>query len=82
MGYRMALASQIHALVHVAVTFFNAADKILNWFETGISNGFLEGLHSVLQATKNKAQGYSIPGNLIAMSYPLHGKLSRTTRTK
>lgn len=40
----MALASEIHAVVEVAVTFFNAADKILRWFETRISNGFLEGL--------------------------------------
>ena len=78
----MALACQIKAVVGVAVTFFNAADKILRWFETGISNGFLEGLHSVLQATKNKARGYSNPDNLIAMSYLLHGKLKPATHTK
>ncbi|QOJ10695.1 MAG: ISL3 family transposase [Chthonomonadaceae bacterium] len=78
----MALASDIHAVVEVAVTFFNAADKILRWFETRISNGFLEGLHSVLQAAKNKARGYSNPQNLIAMSYLLHGKLRPATHTK
>ncbi|MCZ7580080.1 MAG: transposase [Fimbriimonadaceae bacterium] len=69
-------------MVVAAVTFFNAADKILRWFETRISNGFLEGLHSVLQAAKNKARGYSNPQNLIAMSYLLHGKLRPATHTK
>ncbi|RIJ99863.1 MAG: hypothetical protein DCC46_06005, partial [Armatimonadetes bacterium] len=54
----------------------------LRWFETRISNGFLEGLHSVLQAAKNKARGYSNPQNLIAMSYLLHGKLRPATHTK
>jgi len=78
----MALASGIEAVVHTAVTFFNMADKILKWFETQISNGFLEGLHSVLQATKNKARGYRNPKNLIAMSYLIHGKLAVATHTK
>lgn len=78
----MAFASKIDAVIEVAVTFFNAAAKILRWFETRISNGLLEGLHSVLQAAKNRARGYSDPRNLIAMSYLLHGKLAPATHTR
>lgn len=78
----MALASDVRAVTQVAVTFFNAADKILEWFQSRISNGFLEGLHSVLQATKNKARGYRNPSNLITMSYLLHGNLKPSTHTK
>ena len=77
-----ALDSQIEAIIKVAITFFNAADNILRWFETRISNGLLEGLHSVLQATKSKARGYRNPHNLITMSYLLHGKLNHSTHTK
>lgn len=71
----MALESGLRHIEHVASTFFRMREHILHWFETRISNGILEGLHSVLQATKNKARGYKDPQNLIAMSYLLHGKL-------
>jgi transposase len=70
-----AKASGIPAIEGVAKTFLRSKEMILNWFETRISNGILEGLHSVLQATKNKARGYRNPQNLITMSYLLHGKL-------
>lgn len=71
----MALESGLKHIEHVASTFFRMREMILHWFETRISNGILEGFHSVLQATKNKARGYKDPHNLIAMSYLLHGKL-------
>lgn len=74
--------ANIHHMNDVAATFFNERDKILRWFESKISNGILEGLHSVLQATKNKARGYRNPQNLITMSYLLHGKLKTATHTK
>ncbi len=77
----MAISSDIPAMVAVATTLFNARKNILNWFETRISNGLLEGFNSVLQATKNKARGYRNTQNLIAMSYLLHGKLEMTTPT-
>lgn len=57
------------------MNLFNAAKNVLNWFETRISNGLIEGFNSVLQAAKRKARGYRTKENLIAMSYRLHGKL-------
>jgi len=72
-----ALESNVGAMQEVAVTLFNAAQNILNWFETRISTGLLEGLNSVLQAVKRRARGYRKTENLIAMSYLIHGKLSK-----
>jgi transposase len=77
----LALESGLKFVEHVATTFFRQRESILNWFETRISNGVLEGLHSVLQTTKNKARGYKNTKNLIAMSYLLHGKLDAITHT-
>lgn len=78
----MAFSSEVPAMVSAAVTLFNHASMVLQWFETRISTGLLEGLHSVLQATKDKARGYRNPENLIAMSYLLHGQLKPATHTK
>lgn len=76
-----ALESGLRHIERAASTLFRMRELVLNWFDTRISNGVLEGLHSVLQATKNKARGYRNPDNLIAMSYLLHGKLNATTHT-
>jgi transposase len=77
-----ALESGLKHIEQVARTLSKMKELVLNWFETRISNGILEGFHSVLQATKNKARGYKNPSNLIAMSYLLHGKLDALTHTK
>ena len=71
-----ALESKVRPMQDCAVTLFNAAKNILNWFETKISTGLLEGYNSVLQAVKRRARGYRTTENLIAMSYLIHGKLA------
>jgi len=48
---------------------------ILRWFRTTISNGLLEGLSSLVQATKARARGFRSTRNLTAMIYLMHGKL-------
>jgi len=50
-------------------------EGILRRFRTRISNGLLEGLSSLIQATKAHARGYRSARNLIAMIYLIHGKL-------
>ncbi|MGH9426098.1 MAG: ISL3 family transposase, partial [Terriglobia bacterium] len=52
-----ALESENQHIARVAESFFRLREQILNWFQTRISNGILEGFHSVIQATKNKARG-------------------------
>ena len=76
-----ALESGLEHIERTATTLFKLRDLVLNWFETKISNGILEGFHSVLQATKYKARGYRNSDNLIAMSYLLHGKLNAITHS-
>ncbi len=48
---------------------------ILRWWTTKISNGLLEGLHSLVQAAKRRARGYRSTENYIAMIYLVAGKL-------
>ena len=47
----------------------------VHWFHTRISNGLLEGLSSLVQATKARARGYRSTTKLTAMIYLMHGKL-------
>ncbi len=49
---------------------------IIRWFESGISNGLLEGLNSLVQAAKRRARGYRSTRNYIAMIYLTVGKLN------
>jgi hypothetical protein len=44
-------------------------------YSSGISNGILEGLSSLVQSAKSKARGYRSTRNLIAMIYLIGGRL-------
>ena len=48
---------------------------ILCWFKSGLANGLLEGINSMLQAAKSKARGYRTIRNLITMAYLIAGTL-------
>ena len=50
-------------------------DGVLRWFQSGIANGLLEGINSLVQAAKAKARGYRSTRNLCAMIYLIAGKL-------
>lgn len=41
----------------------------------GLTNGFMEGLNSVFNATKRKTRGYRLTNELIIMLYLIAGKL-------
>lgn len=71
----MALTSGIEPMVKVANTIEAHAEGILRWFKSGLSNGFLEGLNSLIQAAKAKARGYRTIRNLITIAYIIAGKL-------
>ena len=49
---------------------------IINFCETSISNGILEGINSKIQLAKRRARGYRCVKNLINMVYFLCGKLT------
>jgi len=49
---------------------------VCRWHHSRISNGLLEGLNSLIQATKRRARGYRTNRNYIAMIYLVAGKLN------
>jgi transposase len=56
---------------------------ITRWWHSHISNGLLEGLHSLVQAAKRRARGYRSTRNYIAMIHLTAGKLDvAVTHTK
>lgn len=50
-------------------------EGIMRWFDTRISNGFAEGINSLIQTTKRVARGYRSIANFIAMVYLRNGHL-------
>ncbi len=59
----------------VAATIRRHRSGILAWFDSGVSNGLIEGINSLVQAAKAKARGYRSTRNLKAMTYLIAGKL-------
>ena len=73
--YRRAVRSKVERLVRLAKTIKEHWQGILSYFDSRLTNGFLEGINSLIQAAKAKARGYRNPDNLIAMAYLIAGKL-------
>jgi len=48
---------------------------ILPWFNSQISNGFLEAINDLIRAAKRRARGYRTTKNLINIAYIIVGKL-------
>lgn len=48
---------------------------IINYFESKISNGILEGLNSKIQLAKKRARGYRNTTNFINIVYFICGKI-------
>jgi transposase len=75
--YYWATHSQLPSIIKAAKTIKNHWEGVVNWKESQINNGILEGLNSVLQAAKRKARGYKKPHFKI-IAYLLTGKLDFT----
>ena len=73
--YFWATHSRIPPIVKVAKTIRRHQDGILRWFISGINNGILEGINSLVQAAKAKARGYRSTRNFAAIIYLIAGKL-------
>lgn len=73
--YNWAIRSQIVQVRAVAKTVKNHWAGILSWFNSHLSNGFLEAINGLIQATKRRARGYRTTKNLINMAYLIAGKL-------
>jgi len=73
--YAWAVRSQIEQIRKVAKTVKNHWNGILAWFNSKLSNGFLEATNGLIQAVKRRARGYRTTKNLINMAYLIAGRL-------
>lgn len=73
--YSWAIRSQIEQVKSVAGTVKNHWDGILSWFDSHLSNGFIEAVNGLIQAAKRRARGYRTTKNLVNMAYLIAGKL-------
>ena len=71
----MVRESGLSPMAKAAETLQEHLAGVLRWFKSGLANGLLEGINSLLQAAKSKARGYRSIRNLITMAYLIAGKL-------
>jgi transposase len=67
--------SNIKPFIKVVKTIENHRDGILNYIESRITSGIIEGLNAKIQLAKRRARGYSNIDNFINMIYLTCGKL-------
>jgi transposase len=67
--------SRIPQFKRLVATVRDHLDGILEHFRTGLSNGFVEAMNSLIKAAKARARGYATDHRLITMCYLLCGKL-------
>lgn len=73
--YFWATHSRREPMIKVAETIKVHWGGVLNWFDSKMTTGYLEGLNSLVQAAKSRARGYRTSRNLITMAYLIGGKL-------
>lgn len=73
--YSWARRCRLEPMKKAAKTIKEHWDGIVNWFESKINNGILEGLNSLIQSAKSKARGYRTFKNYKAMIYMVTGNL-------
>lgn len=71
----LAYESKIRPFVKVANTIRAHWEGIVNYIDSKVNNGILEGLNSKIQLAKKRARGYRNTGNFINMIYFICGKL-------
>lgn len=74
--YYWATHSRLEPIVAAANTIKRHWEGVLQWSNSRISNGVLEGTNSLIQAAKARARGYRNKKYLIAMIYMLGGRLN------
>ena len=74
--YFWATHSRLQPMIKAARTIKRHWDGVLAWFDSGLTNGVLEGINSLIQAAKAKARGYRSDRNMITILYLIAGKLN------
>jgi len=73
--YFWATHSRLEPIIQAAKTIKRHWEGVLNWFDSLITMGLLEGFNSLIQAAKARARGYRTNRNLITMAYLIAGQL-------
>ena len=73
--YFWATHSRLASVIDKAKTFKHHWNGILNYINTRIDNGVLEGINSLIQAAKNSSRGFRSTKNFIITIYLRLGKL-------
>lgn len=73
--YYWATHSKLDPMIKAAKTIKAHWDGILNWFDSQLTSGFIEGMNGLVQAAKTKARGYRNDKNFIAIAYLIGAKL-------
>jgi len=73
--YFRATHSRLEAVIGVAKTIKKHWDGILNFFNSRITNGILEGMNSIVQLIKRNARGFKNSRYFINIIYLKKGKL-------
>jgi transposase len=73
--YNWAIRSQIVPIKTVAKMVKKHWNGILSWFDSKLSNGYLEAINGLIQSAKRRARGYRSTKNLINIAYLIAGKL-------
>jgi len=73
--YSWAVRSRLEPIREFARTVKNNWSGILNYFDSRLTNGILEGMNSIVQTARARARGYRNVNNFITMIYLLGGKL-------
>jgi transposase len=71
-----ALRSRIESIKTFAKTLQKNWIGIINYFDTRLTNGVLEGINSLIQTAKARARGFRNVRNFIVMIYLVAGKLN------
>lgn len=74
-GYYWATHSRLEPMIKAAKTIKAHWYGLLNWFDSRLTTGFIEGMNGLIQAAKSKARGYRNDRNFIAIAYLLGAKL-------
>lgn len=73
--YYWATHSKIPQIIEVAKTIKSHWNGVINWANSRITNGILEGYNSIFQAAKAKARGYKKTDTIKTIIYLLTAKL-------
>jgi transposase len=73
--YSWARRCRLEPIKNAATTIKEHWDGVVNWFDSKINNGILEGLNSLIQSAKSKARGYRRFETFRAIIYMITGDL-------